>query len=290
MAHAIWKGQISFGLVSIPVALISAEDRSTAISFHQVDKRNGARIKYKRINVETEEEVPWEDIAKGYEYTEDNTFIVQKGELQRIAGENAKTIAIETFVDKDSINFIDIERTFYLEPDKKGDKGYVILREALASSHKIGIAKVIISTKEYLAAVSVYKDALVVYTLHYADEMRDVKDLAIPAKDLKKYKVSSKEIDIAKKLIQSMSSKWNPKAYKDEYKEAVQQWIEEKANNLPTSKMKSRAPKAERGKVVNFVDLLRKSIEKTGDGKRTLKKVAMRVPKRTSAARHATRH
>lgn len=290
MPHAIWKGQISFGLVSIPVALYSAEDKSSSISFHQVDKRTGARIKYKRTNAVTGKEVPWEDIAKGYEYDEDNTFVVQKGELERIAGDNAKTIAIEAFVDKNNINFVDIERTFFLEPDKKGDKGYVILREALSGTNKIGIAKIIISTKEYLAAVSVFNDALVVYTLHYADELREVEDLNIPTKELKKYKVTNKEIEVAKKLIQSMTTKWNPKAYKDEYKEAVHQWIEEKVNHVPTSKMKSRAPKVEKSKVVNFVDLLRKSIEKSGEGKRKLKKSAIRLPRKNGIARHATRH
>ena len=270
MPHAIWKGYISFGLVSIPIILYPSENKSATVSFRQIDKRNGARIKYQRINSETGDEVPWEDVGKGYEYTKDKILMVEEGELKKVVGENARTIAIEEFVDKKNINMIDIERTFYLVPDKNGIKGYVILREALNHTNKVGIAKVIISTKEYLAAVAIFEDAIVLYTLHYPDEIRKPDEFDIPSTDIKKSKVTNKEIEIAKKLIQSMSAKWKPEQYKDEYRLTVQKWVEEKAKRLPTTKMKQRG-EISKGKVVNFMDLLKKSLESSKSKAKTKK-------------------
>lgn len=288
MARSNWKGYISFGLVNIPIVLFTSEDMSDKVSFHQIDRRNNARIKYKRVNVETGKEVPWEDIVKGYEYTKDNIFVVGEGELEKIAGENARTIAIESFVNKKDINFIDVQKTYFLVPDKNGEKGYVILREALNKTNKIGIAKVIISTKEYLAAVAVYENALVLYLLHYHDDLRPVSEFNLPSEDLKKYKVTKKEIDISKQLIQSMSKKWKPQIYKDEYKEAVHKWAEEKSKKMPHTTMKPRAHIAA-GKVINFVDLLKKSLKDTKPSKLT-KKSAIHARQKSSTPKHVTRH
>ena len=269
MPHANWKGNISFGLVNIPIQLYSSEEPGTHISFKQIDKRTGDKIKYKRINVETEEEVPWEEIGKAYQYSKDTLLPVEEGELKKVAGENAKTIAIETFVDKKNINFLNVFRAYYLVPDKKGEKGYVILREALTKMNKIGVAKIIISTREYLAAVATLENALVVYLLRYEDEIRKLSELDFPAADIKKYKVSNKEIEIAKKLISSMSSTWKPALYKDEFKEAVEKWVENKIHHLPEKKMRSRAiSKKSTGKVVDFVDLLKKSLQSSKPSKK----------------------
>ncbi|MBA3661972.1 MAG: Ku protein [Gammaproteobacteria bacterium] len=297
MPRSNWKGVISFGLVSIPIVLFNSEDPSTGVSFKQINRKTGAKIKYKRVDVETNKEVPWEQIGKGYEYAKDVILPVEEGELERVAGENARTIAIEEFVDKNSINFLNIDGTYYLVPDKNGEKGYVILREALKRANKIGVAKVIISTKEYLAAVSVFENALVLHLLRYQEEIRDLNEFNIPQEDYKKYKVNNKEIEIAQKLIGSMTAKWKPSQYKDEYKEAVEKWVEEKANHLPASKMAPRSTaKKQTGKVIDFVDLLRKSLAsskpvKSRGSKKT--KVAKRTPPssknlthRKTAARH----
>lgn len=260
MPNPIWKGHISFGLVSIPIVLYSAVDASSTVSFRQIDKRNNARIRHQRINMETGKEVPWEDVVRGYEYTKGEIMVVGEGELKKVAGENAKTIAIEEFVDKKNITFLNINKAYYLVPDKKAEKGYVILREALNATNKVGIAKVIISTKEYLAAVTTFEDALVLYTLHYDEELRKVYDFDIPSEELKKYKVSSKEVDVAKQLIQSMSEKWKPEQYHDEYKQAVEKWLKEKIHKRPTKSMKQRGVKVSKSNVVDFVDLLKKSL------------------------------
>lgn len=292
MPRSNWKGNISFGLVNIPILLYSSEETSQKISFHQIDKRNNARIKYKRINVETGREVPWNEIIKGYEYDKDTIFPVDDNELKKIAGENSRTIAIESFINKDNIDFIDIDKTYYLIPDKKSDKGYVILREALIGTNKIGIAKVIISTKEYLAAVAPYKEALVLYLLRYPEEIRSLSEFKLPSNNLKEHKISTKEVEIAKKLIQNMSSKWQPQQYKDDYKLAVKKWIDKKIHHLPPSKMKARSHAPEKGKIINFVDLLRKSLkeseQKPARSTTKHKKIMSKIPKK--AVRHLTSH
>lgn len=171
MPRSNWKGSISFGLVNIPIVLFNSVDPSGGVSFKQINKKTGAKIKYKRVDSETEKEVPWDEIGKGYEYSKDVILPVGEDELKKVAGENARTIAIEEFVDKKNVDFIHVLHTYYLIPDKKGEKGYVILREALKSSNKVGIAKVIMSTKEYLAAVSTFEDSLILYLLHYDDDI-----------------------------------------------------------------------------------------------------------------------
>lgn len=262
MPRSNWKGSISFGLVNIPIMLYPAEDPSQKVSFHQLDKRNNARIQYQRINVETGQIVPWEEVIKGYAYSKEVSIPVKEGELKKIAGENGRTIAIEAFVDEKDLDLISLEKTYYIVPDKRGEKGYVILREALKDTHKIGIAKVIISTKEYLSAVVPHDNALVLHLLHYSDEMRPLTEFDIPSKSLKTYKVTHRELEAAKKLVLSMSTKWNPKDYKDEYKLAVERWLKEKIKHLPLTPMKVRIHKGKPGKVIDFVDLLKKSMER----------------------------
>jgi DNA end-binding protein Ku len=287
MPRSNWKGHISFGLVNIPIVLYTSEDLSERVKFHQLDKRNNARIKYKRVNVETGKEVPWEDIIKGYEYEKDTVFVVGEGELEKIAGDNVRTIAIESFTDAKNISYIDVQKSYYLVPDKHGEKGYVILREALSNSNKIGIAKVIISTKEYLCAVAVYKNALVLYLLHYSNEIRPLSEFNIPSDELTKYKITKKEIDISKQLIQSMTKPWKPQQYQDEYQKAVHKWAEEEATKKPHTKMKPRS-KVQTGKKVNFVDLLKKSLA-TSKSTKSSKKGFVNA-KTKPAHKHATRH
>lgn len=264
MPRSNWKGSISFGLVSIPVELYNTVDPSSGVSFKQINKKSGAKIKYKRIDAETEREVTWENIGKGFEYSKDVILPVGDDELKRVAGENARTIAIEEFVDIKNMDFIHVEHAYYLIPGKKSEKGYVILREALKNSKKIGIAKVIISTKEYLAAVSTYEDSLILYLMHYNNELRKLSEFDIPGNDLKKYKVTKSEIDVAKKLIQSMSEKWKPEKFKDEYREAVEHWVKNKIKHLPETKMQPRSKAKTATNMVNFVGLLKKSLKNKG--------------------------
>ena len=283
MPRSNWKGFITFGLVNIPIILFNSQDPSSSVHFRQINRKTGATIKYKRVDSETGKEVPWNEIGKGYEYDKDVILPVGEDELKKVAGENERIIAIEEFIDKDNLNFINIESTYYLVPDKRGEKGYVILREALNDSNKIGIAKVIISTKEYLAAIATFENALVLHLLHYQDEMRSLSEFNIPSDDIKKYKVSTKELAIAEKLISSMTVKWKPQKYKDEYKEAVEKWVNAKIKHLPQAEMKSRARASLRStsNVINFVDLLRKSLE--GSKVKNKVKTTKKIPQNKAA-------
>jgi len=263
MPRSNWKGLISFGLVSIPISLYPSKNRQADISFHQIDKRNNARIKFQRINAETGKIVPWENITRGYEYEKNTIVPVPDEVLANVAGENDHVIDIENFIDNKDLDILTIDNFYYSVPDKKGEKGYVILREALKEAKKIGIAKVIISTKEYVAAVMPYQGALIVCLLKYDEEVKKPSEFDLPTKELSSYKVSKKEIEIAKKLISAMAAKWNPKKYKSEYQSAIHKWVEETVNKLPHPKSKKRATK-KASNLVDFVDLLKKSLQTNG--------------------------
>lgn len=288
MPRYYWKGAISFGLVSIPIMLVPMDKKSATISFHQIDKRDNSRIKYQRINANTGKTVPWEQIARGYEYDKDTIVPVPDEVLNRVAGEH--TIDIENFIERKRLDIFTIENIYYILPDKKAEKGYIILREALMASHRIGIAKVTISTKEYLAAIIPHENALILSLLKYDNEVTKLSELELPAKELKAYKVTNKEIEIAKKLIKSMSKPWNPKKYEDKYQAALHEWVEETANHLPHSQ-KVQKPKKKSDNSADFVALLRKSLTakpKAAKKTKTTKKPSLRHVQKQ--ARHATKH
>lgn len=261
MLRSNWKGHISFGLVSIPIILYTVENKKADISFHQIDKRNNARIKFQRVNVDTGKIVPWENITRGYEYDKDTLIPVPDEVLERVAGKNARTIEIQTFINKNEFDILSIDKNYYVVPNEKGkgDKGYVILRETLKETNKIGIAKVIISTKEYVAAVIPHDEIILLSLLKYDEEIRKSSEFSVPDKPLSFYKISQKEMDIAKQLIKSMSSKWRPEKYIDEYQASIHQWVDETIHKLPHVKTKHKKPLAT-SNVVNFIDLLKKSL------------------------------
>lgn len=278
MSRPIWKGNITFGLVNIPVILYSAEKKFD-IQFKLIDSRDKAKIRYERINEETGEEVPWQDVVKGYEYDDHDFVLVREEDLKKIAGENTKTIDIESFVPSNSLDYMDFEKPYYLVPDKKGDKGYVILRETLKDTKKVGICRVIIHTRQYLAALMPYENALIINLMRYHQEIRQPSEFnEIPSDNMKTYKISSKELNIAKQLVDSMTTKWKSEKYHDEYREALQKWIEEKIHKQkPHAKMKRKGGKVAESKsnVINFVDLLKKSVkEKKGMPKQKKKRKA----------------
>ncbi len=272
MSRPIWKGYISFGLVNIPVVLYSGE-RKFDIQFKMLDSRDQERIRYVRINEHTGEEVPWEDVAKGYEYNDHNYIMLSEADFKEIAGEHSKTINIEAFIHKDELDCMDFDKPYYLVPDKKGDKGYVILREILRSTKKIGIAKVLIHTREYLAALMPYENALVLNLLHYHAEIKKPSEFDLPEGSLKSYKITPKELDVAKQLVSSMTTKWNPDDYKDEYRDALKKWVEEKIHHARPKKSKAKkTEKVKSSNVINFVDLLKKSLAEKSKNKKHSKR------------------
>jgi DNA end-binding protein Ku len=290
MPHAIWKGFISFGLVNIPVVLYSAQS-SSDLSFRMLDHRDGSPIKYKRINEETGKEVPWADIAKGYEYGDGQYIMVEKKDFESAAAkvdENLKTIEIEHFIQAKDLESIYFEKPYYLAPDKRGEKGYVLLREILEKTKRIAIAKVIIHTKQYYAALLPYHGGILLNVLRYPHEVRNMKDLDLPKGDIKSYKINPKEVEMGEKLVESMTVKWDPKRYHDDYTEALTKWLDARIAAESKGK-KLKAPKTKETKsssVVDFMDLLKKSVaEKKGGAKE--KKAATKSTHRHTKNSHA---
>jgi DNA end-binding protein Ku len=258
----IWKGYITFGLVNIPVTLYSAE-RKFDIQLKLIDSRDKAKIHYIRINEQTGHEVPWSKVAKGYEYAKNNYVELKDSDIKAIAGEHSKTIEIAHFVAKNSLSTIDFEKPYYLVPDKKGEKAYVILREILKNTKKIGISKVVIHTREYLAALIPHQNALILNLLRYHQELRKLSEFEFPSANIKTYKISAKEMEIAKQLVTSMTDPWKPEAYQDEYRKALEKYVQAKVHHRIKKADKNTPPiKSTQSNVINFVDLLKKSLEK----------------------------
>lgn len=264
MARAIWKGSISFGLVNIPIALYPATTREE-LKFRLLRKADLSPVNYKRVAEKDGKEVPWDQIVKGYEYEKGKYVVLQDEDFQRVDIEATQTVDIQDFVELDEIDPIFFYKPYYLEPQKGGDKAYALLRDALKNSKKVGVAKVVIKTREYLAGVKPEDGALVLELMHFADELAGTSKLNIP----KKVEVGKREMTMAKSLIDSMSSKWNPEKYKDDYREALMEVIEEKveAGGKEIEEKPRKAPKPT--KVIDLVSVLQNRLEETGGKKRT---------------------
>lgn len=289
MPRAIWKGAISFGLVHIPVELYPAESQS-GLDLDMLDRRDFAPIGYKRYNKETGKDIAWNDIVKGYEYEKGQYVVLSEEDLKRANVEATQTIDILAFVDAEEIAPIYFEQPYYLAPTKGGDKVYVLLRETLKRAGKIGVAQVVIRTKQRLAALLPMENAVVLNLLRYGDEIRPLKDINLPDATSRKAAVSDKEIKMAMSLLEDMTEKWNPTEYHDTYREDVMALVEKKikANQTKTvtepEKGEERQPAT--SNVVDLMDLLRKSIDskKTGGSKPEKTETKTSSKKRTSTA------
>src|SRR5687767_371607 len=228
MPRSMWSGAISFGLVNVPVKLYSAVSRKT-VRFHQLNSKTGHRIAQKRVDSVTNEEVPYEDIVKGYELTKEHYVLIAPDELEALDPEKTRTIDIEDFVDLDDIDPIYYDHPYYLVPDKGAAKAYGLLLQAMEESEKVAVARVVIRSKEQLVAIRPAPGGvLTMETMIFADEVvptDEIDDLP-SAKDLK---VSAREVKMAQQLIDSLSSEFEPEKYRDEYREKVLELIERKA-------------------------------------------------------------
>ena len=263
MARAIWKGSISFGLVNIPIALYPATRREE-LKFRLLRKSDLSPVNYKRVAEKDGKEVSWDQIVKGYEYEKGKYVVLKEEDFERIDLEATQTVDIQDFVDQEEIDPMFFYKPYYLEPQKGGNKAYTLLRDALKDSNKVGIAKVVIKTRQYLAGVKPEDGTLVLELMHFADELADPEKLHVP----KKTEVGKREMNMAKSLIDSMSSKWNPEKYKDDYREALMEVIEEKveAGGKEIEEKPKKAPKPT--KVIDLVSVLQKSLEQTGGKKK----------------------
>ncbi len=261
MARPIWKGSISFGLVNIPITLYSAEKKKD-LSFKLLDKRTRSQVHYERVSEETKQEVPWDNIVKGYEYSPGNYVVLTEEDFKKAAVEATQTIAITDFVDLASIEYIYFSKPYYVVPGKRAEKGYVLLREIMKRTGKVAIAQVVIRSRQYLAALVPQDNALVLEILRYHHELREPSELSFPAGSLEEHKVSDRELEIAEMLVNSMTSEWNPQKYHDEYRDALMDWIEKKAQAggaMPPEEIP--VARKEPAKVIDMMDLLKQSVE-----------------------------
>lgn len=283
MPRAIWKGSLSFGLVSIPVGLHPAE-KAEELAFNQLDRRDLSPVGYKRINKKTEKEVPWAQIVRGYEYRRGSYVVLTDQDLKRANVEATRTIDIVGFVPADQISPLYYERPYYLEPAKGGSKAYALLRETLKRTGMVGVASVVIRTRQHLAAVLERNGVLVLETLRWAHEIRDPKNLEVPGE--RRSQVSKKEAEMALQLVKGMAEKWDPGKYKDTYADDLMALIRRKvASGKATQVDESEpAPARKGGVVVDLMPLLKRSLEKKKGGTRRGSKEAAR-----SAGREAQR-
>lgn len=266
MQRALWKGAISFGLVHIPVELFSAEKHAD-LELTLLDRRDFSRIGYKRVNKETEEEVAWENIVKGYEYEHDQYVVLSDEDLRRANVEATQTIDILAFVDARQIPLTYYEQPYYLVPTKQGGKVYALLRETLRHADKIGVAQVVIRTKQHLAALYVMGNAIVLNTLRYNDEIRSIDEFDLPKASLEDAGVSDKELKMALTLVEGMAEDWNPLNYHDTYREDVLALVEKKikAHQTKTITLPEKAESVpQKAKVIDLMALLKRSIASKG--------------------------
>src|SRR5215210_3513602 len=276
--RAIWKGSISFGLVNIPIALYPAT-RKEDLKFRLLRASDHSPVNYKRVAESDGKEVPWDEIVKGYEYEKGKFVVLSEKDFQRVDLEATQTVDIQDFVDLDEIDPMYFYKPYHLEPQKGGDKAYVLLREALANGKKVGIAKVVIKTRQYLAGVKAMKHVLVLELMHFAEELSDAEKLNVP----KQLEPGKREMDMAKALVESMRSKWDPEKYHDDYREALLEVIEEKVESGGkeiNAKPKEKKPST---KVIDLVAVLQQSLAQSQAVK---KKPAAKSSSRRAAKTH----
>lgn len=263
MARAIWTGTIGFGLVQIPVGLHGAEDRAE-LDMTLLDKRNFAPVGYERINKKTGKKVDWSNIVKGYEHSSGKFVVLTDRDFEAANVEASRQIEILDFVSFADIDPRYIDRPYYLAPLKAGQKSYALLRAALERSGKAGIGKVVIRTRQHLAAVVARDEALLLVLLRFADELRSTKGLELPSTSLKTLGITPKELSMAERLIDGMQSKFEPEKYEDEYRRDLMRLIQRKVkagelNTIPEAGSKPRA-KPPAPAAVDLAELLAQSM------------------------------
>lgn len=271
----IWNGAISFGLVNIAVSLMSAEEPKE-LSFNLMDARDHAKIRYRRVNEDTGKEVAWEDIVKAYEFSDGSYVVVTDEDFEKADPKAAKTVDIEAFIDADELNLMYLEKPYYIQPNKGAEKAFVLIRDAMRKTDRIGIGKVTIRTRQSLCAIMPCGDGLVLILLRFADELRGMDELRLP----EGIRTTAKELALAVSLIDNLKVTWNPDDYKDDYAAALMARIEAKAKAkgkaLP-DEPSTAAPAST--KVVDLMALLKKSVESKT---RRTKKPAAKTKRKTS--------
>jgi DNA end-binding protein Ku len=258
MPRAMWKGAISFGLVTIPVSVYPATEEKS-VKFNQLHEKDQGRIRYKRVCSVDGEEVPYDEIVKGYEYEKDHYVTMSDEDFDAVPVESSRAIDIHQFVELSEIDPMLYKKSYYLVPEETGAKAYTLLREAMAAESKVGIAKVSFRDKEHLAALRFVDDAFVLETMFWPDEIRGAEFEGVDVDA----KVRSQELEMAKQLIDNLTADWNPEEYRDEYREAMLEIVEKKIAGEEIEVVPQEAP----AKVVDLMEALKASVAaaKSGD-------------------------
>jgi len=263
-SRSIWKGSINFGLVNIPVGLYTAES-SNDLDFDLLDRRDFSPVRYRRVNEKTGREVPWDQIVKGYQHEKGEYVALTEQEFVNANVEATQSIDITDFVDAAEISPVYFDKPYYLEPLKPGRRAYALLREVMKKTGKMAIAKVVIRTRQHLAAIIVQGPMLVLNLLRFAHELRDASAFDLPEDGPKHATFSSQEIKIAENLVDTMVSDWNPNKYRDEYREDLVKLIDKKVRSGQTKAIEKAEPAVRperRGNVIDMMHLLRQSVDK----------------------------
>ncbi len=286
-SRVLWKGAITFGLVHIPVGLHTASTEQ-GIDFDWLDKRSMDPVGYKRINKKTGKEIDRENIVKGFEYEDGHYVIISPEEIEAAYPRTTQTIEILSFVDAAEIPFLFLERPYYLAPINKGQKVYALLRETLARTGKIGLAKVVIQTKQHLAALVASGPALVLNLMRWGDEVKPMDGLDLPAEGVKAAGLSPAELKMAAQLVDDMAGHFDPNEFQDEFKQAVMALVDKKVKAGKTETVIQPEEEAPSGgaQVIDLTELLARSLKGGGKGgtKPAAKKSATRkTPAKTAA-------
>ncbi|NJJ56741.1 DNA end-binding protein Ku [Pseudomonas sp. SJZ103] len=270
MPRAIWKGAISFGLVHIPVSLVSATS-AQGVDFDWLDKRSMDPVGYKRINKSTGKEVTKENIVKGVAFEKGRYVVLSEDEIRSAHPKSTQTIEIIAFVASDQIPLQNIDTPYFLAPDKRGGKVYALLRETLKKTRKVALANVVLHTKQHLAALMPLESALVLVMLRWPAEVRSLDELELPS-DVTKPDLAKGELDMAKRLVEDMSADWQPEEYRDSFQEKIMALVARKAKAGKIEDVESQEDSDERksADVIDLTELLKRSLA----GKPTTKKPA----------------
>jgi DNA end-binding protein Ku len=283
MARAIWKGAISFGLVHIPVALVSATS-SQGIDFNWLDSRSMDPVGYKRVNKVTGKEVTQAHIVKGVEYEKGRYVVLSEEEIRSAHPLSTQTIDIFAFVDSEQIPLQNIDTPYYLAPDKRGGKVYALLRETLSKTNKVALARVVLHTRQHLAAVMPLESAMVLVMLRWPAEVRSLDQLELGS-DVTKPDLAKGELEMAKRLVEDMSAYWTPEEYRDGFEEKIMALVEKKANEGKIETVETVTGEEERktADVIDLTELLKRSLGGRNAGKSAAKA-------KTGTDKKATKH
>ncbi len=286
--RAIWKGSVGFGLVTVPISLYPALHREE-IRFRLLRGKDLSPVNYKRVAAVDGKQVDWDDIVKGYEYEKGKFVILKDEDFARVDIEATQTVDIINFVNLDEVNPLLFNKPYYMQAEKTGRKAYVLLRDALKKSNRIAMARVVIKTRQHLAAVKPQGDGLMLELMHFPDELREVSEFESP----KSQKLAANEMKMALQLIDSMTEKWNPDDYTDDYRNSLQELIDKKVasggKEIPEEKKSAKRP----ANVIDLAAVLQKSIEETnaksGKASKTPSKSKSARKKKPAAKKASTR-